>query len=917
MQLRKIVSAGTLAALMAGSSIAFAANLGDLPQPFITSAGADDFLVVVGSKGTDAAGLASDIAGAINIAARFGGETGTSKTVGATTAGASVSGEGKIVATTNTKVFLDDDMGKTGLRNTMTKDDLPAILKTATLEDSDVSINSIYQQFIYLTPGDTSSAVYDLQYDQHGTTSIDPEYNFGEFPTSPTNGDYFYRTYVTFDKGVNSTAAGEKVTFFGKTFTVHSDTIFSGSTPKLVLSGGADTILLKGGETRTVTISGKSYDVAYVASSDADTGIVRVGSDQKSIDQGKSSKVGGLDVFMDRVFDVSSTDPTQDSAQLLLGAEKTVLQDGSKVKVGDNEDNVEGTYVNLTVSVTSGASRLDAFSVRVGGRSSNDDFLAEGKSYTDPVWKTFSVNFAGVTPAKTDASRSVLKITPSGDNLLQLEATDDRGNLKTVTWAYKGAATSANFTLGDSSGNRLHVVENATIRQDESFVVDAGEFSHLFKLTSISVTAGGAASDSVDITDIYSGVATKVNIGADGIETKVIDGQSYYFGTNTTAVQVTWGNAAAAVQGAANNTDGDFQTLFPGIKGAKGEWWHFYDSGVNITVANGTRVQLPTGAINFTLFNASHTLLLNITAVSKESGTASALATSPVSINTTTAGATGTFTLGRTATGGLIYNLTTVSYANAGQASVNIKIVGDSGAVGVTKPGILLVEEKDDSSNVYSVFVSASTETSGSNNVAIPAAPVFTSTEDTTTGADSTVDHYVDLYGVYAKRTTSGQDTVTLYYPDDQVVANLAVVGLDGKVSLTGGAAGASVRESVPIKTAVARLDSEVTAADRTTKNLVLVGGPAVNSLVAELAAANKTWDVAKYRAEGKGTAVLNLVDPGFGTGKVALVVAGHSADDTRAVASVLQDFGTHKTALAGKMLAVWKNGVISSTLSK
>jgi hypothetical protein len=281
-----------------------------------------------------------------------------------------------------------------------------------------------------------------------------------------------------------------------------------------------------------------------------------------------------------------------------------------------------------------------------------------------------------------------------------------------------------------------------------------------------------------------------------------------------------------------------------------------------------------------------------------------------------TAGGSTLFTLGRTATGGMIYNLSLVSNTTA-QASVNIKIVGDTGVAGVAMPGVLLVAEKDDSSNVYSVFVSASTETSGSNNVAIPAAPVFTSTEDTTTGSDSTVNHYVDLYGVYAKRTTSGQDTMTLYYPDDQAVANLGVVGLDGKVSLTGGATGTSVRESVPIKTAVARLDTDVSAADRSNKNLILVGGPAVNALVAELAAANKTWDVAKYRAEGKGTAVLNLVDPGFATGKVALVVAGYEASDTRAVASVLQDFGASKDAFKGKSLVVWKNNVISSAMSK
>jgi len=897
MQLRKIVTAGALATVMVGSSIAFAATLGDYPKPFVTADGAPDFLVVVGkTAATD------DVVGAVDLATRLGGETGVTKTVGATAGGASVSGEGKLVATTNTKTFLDDDLGKTGLRNTMTKDDLSTLLATATLTDSDVSINSIYQQFIYLTPGDTGSNVYDLQFDQHGTTSIDPEYNFGEFPTSPTATDYFYRTYVTFDKGVNATAAGEKVKFFGKEYTIHSDTTFSASPSKLVLSGGADTLLLKGGETKTVTISGKSYDITYVASSDADTGIVKIGTDQKSIDQGKSSKVGGLDVFMDRVFDVSSTDPSQDSAQLLLGSEKIILQDGAKVKTGDNEDNIEGTHVNLTISTTSGASRLDAFTVRVGGKSSSDDYLSEGKEYSDPVWKTFKVAFAGINPAKMDESRSVIKVSPSGDNIMQLESTDDRGNKKTINWAYKGAATAANFTLADSSGKIIHVVENDTIRQDEYFVVDGGDFSHLYKLSSMSTSSPGSSSDSIDITDMYSGVTTKITVGADGNETKVIDGQSYYFWTNTTAATVNWGNNAGT------RATGDFITLFPGIKGQRGEWVHLYDGGVNVTLSAGSRVNLPTGALN--LSTATPGIGYVFTAVPKESGVASSLASGQTINLTVTQSAT--VTLGRTATGGLVYNLTVLS-TNTTSPSVNIKIVGDAAGAGQTKPGVLLVEEKDDSSNVYSVFIPASVEASGSNNIAIAGAPVFTYAEDTTTGADSTIDHYVDLYGVYAKRTSTGADTVTLYYPDEQALANLAVLGLDGKVSLTGGAAGATVRDAAPIKTAVAKLDTEVGDTEKSTKNLVLVGGPAVNKLVADLAAANKTKDTKWYQAQGKGTAIVNLVENAFATGKAALVVAGHSAEDTRTVTSVMQDFGAHATELAGKMLVVWKNGVVST----
>src|SRR3989338_84851 len=123
MQLKKIAAAGSLAALMVGSSVAFAA-LQSLPAPFVTN-GSPSFLVVVGATAAP-----SDVVGAIDVAARFGGESTRELTVGASSGGSTVSGEGKALETSNTKVFLNDNLAKTGLRSTMTAQDLPTLLKT-------------------------------------------------------------------------------------------------------------------------------------------------------------------------------------------------------------------------------------------------------------------------------------------------------------------------------------------------------------------------------------------------------------------------------------------------------------------------------------------------------------------------------------------------------------------------------------------------------------------------------------------------------------------------------------------------------------------------------------------------------------------------------------------------------------------
>ena len=119
----------------------------------------------------------------------------------------------------------------------------------------------------------------------------------------------------------------------------------------------------------------------------------------------------------------------------------------------------------------------------------------------------------------------------------------------------------------------------------------------------------------------------------------------------------------------------------------------------------------------------------------------------------------------------------------------------------------------------------------------------------------------------------------------------------------------ATVSVTVPaIPTAgIAKLDSKVSDAEKL-GNLILVGGPAVNTLVAELAADGKAMSANDWRAEdetgerlNKDKAKIQVVEDAFGEGSVALVVAGYSAADTGNAAYVLQNYNTFSSALDGK----------------
>lgn len=897
MQYKKILAAGALAALMVGSSVAFAATLADYPSPFVTTDGMQG-LVVVG-----AVAAPSDVVGAIDVATRLGGEVTTDYICAGATGTVTVSGEGKEVATTNTKLFLGDSLGKSGVRTTMTKDDLPTILANGVLEDTDASTTHNFQQFIYLTPYDTTSASYKLQFERPSSTASDnPTYSVGRFTTSPSTTEYLYRVYVTFDKDVNgSTAVGEKITLFGNEYTISSgtSTAFTGATTdKLVLFGGAETKVIGAGETLSTTLGGTAYDVTLVGVASGTQVVVKVGTDQQSITKGTSKKVGGLDVYVDDAYYLSSTDQTQNSAKIMLGAEKLTFQYQSKVKTGDTEDNVDGTYVGMTAS----NGKLVDLTVYVGAKSSTNDYINVGSTYTDPVFKSFSLAFPSVTPGLTDSTRSVVEVTPSGDNLLQLGMMDDRGNTKTIYWAYKASATGQVFSLADNSNNAIEVMEGANIARDEQFIVDSGDFTHLFKLASASMDA--SASSNVEITDMFSGSTTKITLGTDNKEIKYIDGQAYYITNHTTAneMRISWGTSANY------GVNGTYLTVYPTLK-TKGDA-HVALTKPNMTIpviSDGMKIQLPTGAFNLTGGTGG---IWTIAAVDKEDGTASVLS-GATTINTTATDAAG-IKLGKTSTGGAYYIL-----KGTGATSMTISLGSQANnATSLEQPAVLLVEEKDDTGNQYDVVVAASTETSGSNYVAIPAAPVFTYDATYTgvaQGTDSTIYEYVDLYGVYAKRTTSGQDSVKLYYPDDQVIANFFVLGEGAATSTTGSSAGATVKQAVAVKTPLGKLDSEITSSDKSTKNLILVGGPAVNTLVAELADGAKTKDRAWYVDQGEGTAILDLVADAFTSGKSALVIAGHSADDTRAAAKIMQTYDMYAADFAAKNTVVIKNGVIST----
>lgn len=902
----KKLAAITLATVTAGATLGTVA-FGQISSYVSLSDGTlTSPMVVIGSRAGDAVNYPKDVVAAADIAAHVAGYATKDVAVSGVGKTFTSTAENKEVATTSTKIFLDNSLGKSGLRSTMTNTDLSTLLATGTVVDKN-STSIKYDQFLFLTPSSTSSASYTLQFERPSSSSAeDGMYSFGRLSTTPSATEYFLNYRLNFRKGADSSAlVGKTITIAGDTYTILSDSVSSVGTVKLVgtKAAASQSILVSDGDVQ-VTVGSNTYTVKVIGTSDASTVVVSVNGVSQSATKGKTTNINGVDVYVDDVFHFANNQESS-GGKLLIGATKVIFQDGSKIKLGTNEDNVEGTLVSFTTS----SGKFDTMNVYLAGPASSvTDNLKMGNWYKLPSFDKLALFFPGISTGLTDESdRNVLKITGSGDNNLQLNWKDRAGATNTFVWAYRtGAGTGQTaFSLADSNGNVIHVVEGENMTQDQHMVLDAGDFPHLVQLTGID--SNGL---SFTLKDVFTGESTKYDLAVsnNGQKTIYIDGQAYYaqFNKANTSVGLTWGDGANF-----NNTVGDAVTVWPTLKGFKGERLALLSVNVTINASTnsvsgligtqGTELQLPTGAVNITIDRlAGH---INLTAITDEDGETSACTTTPCVNSFPQNGSTGSsasFVLGKTSTAGAGANYTIMSMGTDG-GLINLTFSGSTDLTRpISQPGLFLYEEKDDSSNRYGVLVTASYEGTSTLS-AIPAAPKFTyytggTTTETTSGrsqargTDTTITDYVDLFGVYAMRTTSGQDTLTIYYPDEQVYAVIGAGDASGTASI-GGAAGGTVKSAVVITSPVAKLDNEINTASLTS-DLVLVGGPCANTLVAKLAEDNATG-VPSCSAWNLNTGLIKEVSNAFSSGRKALVIAGTSADDTRSLAAKVMSEGT------------------------
>jgi len=854
-----------LTAIMAATyfNLVLAANdLGTYPAPFC-SGGVCNFYTVYGSGAK-----AEDLVGGSDVTARLAGENYilTSTTGGTTTA---VTGEGARLDTASNRVLLAEKLNNA--RSTLTSTDLPTLLKSGEVTDDNGNTFAYTQDLTFYSTA-------QVTFGTSGGDIKDPVI-YLSLPTTVTSTGYIYSTRATFSKLLNISDTGvtdNTIKLFGTEYTIGSGSAFTASSKKLVLYGGANTVTLKEGEEQKVTISGTEYTVKVEGVSSATAGVISVNGETVSVTQGGSYKKSGLDVYISAVY-YYSKEAQVSSMKLSLGSQKITLEDGSEVLFGTS-DYVDNTLVSLSGTAGSGISKLEVF---VSAQDSEYDDIQVGKSYDDPIWKTFKLNFASTTPALDDTNADSIVMSYSGDRTETLKFTDYYKNEKTVEFAYNNVSaltSTPTIWLMDSNQYSIVVKEGDPVVYKNYVVVSQGDETHLLQLTNIPANAV-KSTDTVRFKDMFTDALYEKTIAPTTDCTATycnvsmqIGSQTYYvalYNQTTKAagyVKVTWDdtNSYTGCTGSTGATYGSagYVTVFPGLKAKDGEYIYFVN--------------------NYTSFTTNSTLCL-------PGGKVYTIDTTAADATFISSGAQFNYTW--TTAGGYITMTPLKSYY----------------------AGVAVLEEKQADGTTQGVVYLPLTWVGTTSYKMAVGTPLFsdtTSTLDTfvTLGSNSYVSKAYDVYGtLVTKDTTGDQGKVTLTYPDNQVYTDLFLLTNDAVVTSAATGAG-TIKKAVPISESVSKLDTDITDPATVKKNLVLIGGSCANSLVQKLVDSGKLD--AKFTCTGGipgagweiGKGYIIYVADAFATGYDAIVIAGTDAIDTRNACSVMQKYDN--TEIAAKLTA-------------
>jgi hypothetical protein len=659
-----------------------------------------------------------------------------------------------------------------------------------------------------------------------------------------------------------------------------------------------------------IVIDGTTYLVELTAASDTSatirlTNTATGTTDQKEINEAQSKKILDVDVAVD----TADENNFQLSAQVILGASKLTFADGEEVKVGTDNDPIDGTQVDFGTGRT--PANLTSLTVQIFSEDGSHDFITPGNALTDPVFGSFKVDFSGLS---NDADREDIAVKVSGNDKMTLDFTNWQGkSVTSLEWLNNESAAWGTSFLGDSSDWRIHTLENSKINESAYAVVGNEDEGYLVRLKTLSNSSSTTASDdSVIFENVLDTSQTwEASITSEGAGTINIGGKTYsvvYWddrdGDNDEYVQLNYPESSS-----------NDAILFPTIETSKGLKLAFYEplvidvgnwnAGLGATGSNMTEAWFPDGD-GYTEITTTAGGIDNVWTIGGRSvnltntlfsaydpdgsaGVVSYVNAGPLTYNISASAVHGTAGVG--SLGGNAVNL-------GSNSTVVVTLMDPSGNTSIYTPAIVLFEEQDDANNYNAVVISTSGSGTSDNGIGVSDVDFTWNTDAAMDGSaygtsglqlESNDDMYrmMDIWGttVDVDQSTSDQYTAMISYPDNQVTANVYVA--EEAAVISGGSSGNGGSTSLG---EIIVEDSEVSQV--AAKHLIVVGGSCVNDVAAALLGSDSALcgdDFESATGVGSQSFLIETFDSLWGDNRVATLVAGYNAGDTTNAATFLR----------------------------
>ena len=468
-KIRKII-ATVLGSVLLGSTMigAVASNLESYPAPFIED-GEWNSLLVVGDKAA-----ASDVVGAIDIGVNLQGQATKPYEVDSTVT-TLLEGDLRQISKGSTQLEIGTPIGD--VLSTVTDSDLD-LLKDGTLrsrrEDGE------YTQKIKFPKG--IEAGLTVVYDKDDDDEL-KDYLFIKEDDEIFTYEMFFTDPVRSDKEGNhlEDIEDEEIEILGTTYTISKATIDNDDVT-LTLMGGHESEVMEEGETKTITLNDVDYKVYVMAISDGQSSVKFTvnGLTTRKLYAGDTYTLEDDTILgVKEVIPNEAGDPTEDTVEFYLGANKLVLDNNQELEVNGND--IDGS--NVIISVTNG-NTVAINSITITVTAEDDLYIEDGETLSSHLdeGSLITANWDILYNGLADEDVTKIELDPESSNTRYvLKFNNINGEKIKLPLAYNDVT----LKLGKDENENLILVEKKAIGEGDYFLVSDGDETKAFQLRDI------------------------------------------------------------------------------------------------------------------------------------------------------------------------------------------------------------------------------------------------------------------------------------------------------------------------------------------------------------------------------------------------------------------------------------------------